>query len=151
MSASTTPISTHKVSLMKYNPAGTGTDKYEQLCCIKSFPDLDTKVEPDQIEITTLCDEYHEYIDGLKNRGDDLEFTANYVKGTFDTINGLSGTTQLALYFNTGSSFDGDNGKFYFGGEVSAFINGGGVGDVVEMTIRVKLKEAVSTTEPSHS
>jgi len=150
MSVSTTPISTHKVSLMKYNPAGTGTDKYEQLCCIKDFPDLATKVEADQIEITTLCDEYHEYIDGLKNRGDDLEFLANYIKGTFDTINGLSGTTQLALYFNTGSSFDGDNGKFYFGGEVSARVNGGGVGDVVEMTIVVKLKEAISTTEPSH-
>ena len=151
MSASTTPISTFRVSLMKYNPSGTGTDKYEQLCCIKDFPDLDIKGEPDQIEITTLCDEYHEYIDGLKNHGDNLEFTANYVKGTFDTINGLSGTTQLALYFNTGSTFDGDNGKYYFGGEVSARINGGGVGDVVEMTIVVKVKEAVSTTEPSHS
>ena len=151
MSASTTPISTFRVSLMKYNASGTGTDKYEQLCCIKDFPDLDTKVEPDQIEITTLCDEFHEYMDGLKNRGDNLEFLANYLKGTFDTINGLSGKTQLALYFNTGSSFDGDNGKFYFGGEVHAKINGGGVGDVVEMTIIVKLQEAVSTTEPSHS
>lgn len=151
MSASTTPITTFKVSLMKYNASATPSPAYEQLCCIKDFPDLDTNVEPDQVEITTLCDEYHEFIDGLKNRGDNLEFTANYVKGVFDTINGLSGTTQLAIFFNTGSSFDGDNGKFYFGGEVHAKINGGGVGDVVEMTIIVKLKEAVSTTEPAHS
>ena len=152
MSASTTPISTHRISLMVYNPSGTGTDKYEQLCCIKNIPDLDPKIEPDQIETTTFCDEYHEFMDGLKNRGDDLEFLANYIKGSFDTINGYGSTKkQLAVYFNTGDSFDGENGKFYFGGEVSARVNSAGVGDAVEMTIRVKLKEAVSTTEPSHT
>ena len=150
MSASTTPISSHRISLMVYNATAT-TPGYEQLCCIKSIPDLDMKVEPDQVEITTLCDEYHEYMDGLKNRGDDLEFTANYTKGDFDKVVALTGTKQFAVYFNTGSSFDGDNGKFYFGGEATAVVNGAGVGDVVEMTIRIKLKEALSTTEPSHS
>ena len=115
------------------------------------FPDLETKVEADQIETTTLCDEFHEFIDGLKNYGDDLEFTANYVKADYDTINALSGKQQLAIYFNSGDSFDGDNGKFYFGGEVSARVNGAGVGEVIEMTIRVKIKEAVSTTEPTHA
>ena len=149
MSASTTPISTHRVSLMVYD---TTTQTYVQVCCIKNFPDLDTKVEPDQVEVTTMCDEYHEYIDGLKNRGDDLEFTANYIKADFDKVSGYGDTKkQLAIYFNTGDSFDGDNGKFYFGGIVSARVNGAGVGDPVEMTIRVKLKEAVSTTEPTHS
>ncbi len=151
MSVSTTPISSHRISLMKYNASGTGTDKYEQLCCIKDFPDLATKVEPDQIETTTLCDEYHEYIDGLKNRGDDLEFTANYIKGVYDEIAGLSGKQQLAVYFNSGDTFDGDNGKFYFGGDVSVRVNGTGVGEVVEMTIVVKLKEAITTTEPTHA
>lgn len=149
MSASTTPISTHRVSLMVYDATQS---KYVQVCCIKNFPDLDTKVEPDQVEVTTMCDEYHEYIDGLKNRGDDLEFTANYIKSDFDTVSGYGDTQkQLAVFFNTGDSFDGDNGKFYFGGIVSARVNGAGVGDPVEMTIRVKLKEAVSTTEPTHS
>lgn len=145
MATATTPISTHRVSLMLYK-----NNAYEQLVCIKDFPDLETNVEPDQIETTTLCDEFHEYIDGLKNYGDDLEFTANYVKGDYDTIAQLSGTQQLAVYFNSGDNFDGDNGKFYFGGEVFVKVNGGGVGDVVEMTIRVKIKQEVSTTEPTH-
>lgn len=149
MSASTTPISTHRVSLMVYDAT---TQTYVQVCCIKSFPDLDEKVEPDQVEVTTMCDAYHEYIDGLKNRGDDLEFTANYIKADYDKVSGYGDTKkQLALYFNTGDNFDGDNGKFYFGGIVSPRVNGAGVGDPVEMTIRVKLKEAVSVTEPSHS
>lgn len=148
MAVSTTPISSYRISLMKYS---SGDSAYEQLCCIKSIPDLDIKGDPDQIETTTLCDEYHEYIDGLKNYGDDLEFTANYIKGDFDVINALSGTHQFAIYFNTGSSFDGDNGKFYVDGEISARINGTGVGDVVEMTIVIKPKTELSTTEPAHS
>ena len=145
MATATTPITTHRVSLMLYESSA-----YAQLCCIKEFPDLDTKNDPDQVETTTLCDEYHEFIDGLKNYGDDLEFTANYIKADYDKINALSGKQQLAVYFNSGDSFDGDNGKFYFGGEVSAIVNGGGVGDVVEMTIRVKIKEEVGTTEPTY-
>lgn len=145
MATATTPISSHRVSLMIYE-----NNAYTQLCCIKEFPDLESNVEPDQIETTTLCDEYHEYIDGLKNYGDDLEFTANYVKADYDKVNALSGKQQLAIYFNSGDNFDGDNGKFYFGGEVSARVNGTGVGEVIEMTIRVKVKEAVSTTEPTH-
>ena len=151
MSASTTPISSQKISLMRYNASGTGTDKYEQVCCIKSIPDINLKADKDQIEITTLCDAYHEYMDGLGNYGDDLEFVANYVKGDFDTISGYTGKQQFAVYFNTGSSFDGDNGKFYFDGEVSVRVNSAGVGDVVEMTIVVKLKSEVTTTEPSHA
>ena len=53
--------------------------------CIKSFPDLDPHGNPDQIEVTDLCDEYHKYIDGLKNYADDLEFTANYDETKFGT------------------------------------------------------------------
>lgn len=55
--------------------------------CIKDFPDIDPHGEPDQIEITTLCDEFHEYINGLKNYGDALEFTANYDEAKFGTLN----------------------------------------------------------------
>lgn len=145
MAASTTPITSQKVSLMHYSSGA-----YGQLVCIKDFPDLDTELEKDQVEITTLCDDYHKYIDGLGNLGDALEFTANYIKNDYDTIKALSGTQQFALYFNTGSSFDGDNGKFYLDGEVSVVVNGAGVGDVVEMTIRIKLNSPITTTEPAH-
>ena len=55
--------------------------------CIKSFPDIDPHGNPDQIEVTDLCSEFHEYIDGLKNYADDLEFTANYDEDKFNAFN----------------------------------------------------------------
>lgn len=54
--------------------------------CIKDFPDIDPHGEADQIEITTLCNEFHEYIDGLKNYGDGLQFTMNYDESVFNTF-----------------------------------------------------------------
>ena len=57
------------------------------ILCVKSFPDIDPHGNPDQVEITTLCDEYHQYIDGLKNYADALEFTANYDEALFNTYN----------------------------------------------------------------
>ena len=55
--------------------------------CVKDFPDIDPRGDIDQIEITTLCDEFHQYIDGLKNYADNLEFTANYDEAIFGTLN----------------------------------------------------------------
>ena len=64
--------------------------------CIKSFPDIDPHGNPDQVETTTLCDEFHTNIDGLKNYADDLEFTANYDESIFNTLNAF-GSTQKAV------------------------------------------------------
>lgn len=58
-----------------------------RVVCIKDFPDIDPRGEIDQIEVTTLCDEYHQYIDGLKNYPDALEFTANYDESAFEACN----------------------------------------------------------------
>jgi len=66
--------------------------------CIKSFPDIDPHGNPDQVEITTLCDEYHQYIDGLKNFADELEFTANYDESVFGTLDGISEYSSSSTY-----------------------------------------------------
>lgn len=58
--------------------------------CIKDFPEVDPHGEPDQIEITTLCDEYHEFMDGIKSLPEALEFTANYDETVFGFINSIS-------------------------------------------------------------
>lgn len=57
--------------------------------CIKDFPEINPNGEPDQIEITTLCDEYHQFIDGLKNFAEPLEFTANYEETVFGYLNSI--------------------------------------------------------------
>lgn len=114
--------------------------------CIKSFPDIDPRGNPDQVEVTDLCDEYHEYIDGLKNYADDLEFTANYDETVFNTLNGI-GTTQKAVDVLLCSDKDdvtGANGKFSMEkAEISVRLSGAGVGDALEMVIVVKPKSAI--------
>lgn len=126
--------------------------------CIKSFPDIDPHGNPDQVETTTLCDEYHTFMDGLKNYADDLEFTANYDEALFNTLNGY-GTTQKAVDIllcdntetgETGHEYVGKNGKFSIANaEISVRLNGGGVGDVMEMTIVVKPKSDITFTSVS--
>lgn len=120
--------------------------------CIKSFPDIDPHGSPDQIEVTDLCNEYHEYIEGLKNYGDDLEFTANYDEATFNTLNGY-GTTQKAvdvLLCSSSSDVTGANGKFSMEkAEIAVRLAGAGVGDALEMVIVVKPKSAITFTQVS--
>lgn len=115
--------------------------------CIKSFPDIDPHGSPDQIEVTDLCDDYHEYIEGLKNYGDDLEFTANYDEDKFNTLNGF-GTTQKAvevLLCSSSSDVTGANGKFSIANaEIAVRLAGAGVGDALEMVIVVKPKSAIT-------
>lgn len=117
--------------------------------CIKDFPDIDPHGEPDQVETTDLCDEFHQYIDGLKNYADALEFTANYDETKFGALNGI-GTTQKAvdiLLCSGASDETGANGKFSIANaEISVRLNGAGVGDVLEMTIVVKPKSAITFT-----
>ena len=117
--------------------------------CIKSFPDIDPHGNPDQVEVTDLCDEYHTYIDGLKNYADDLEFTANYDEAKFNTLNGL-GTTQKAvdiLLCSSSSDETGANGKFSItSAEIAVRLSGAGVGDALEMVIVVKPRSAISFT-----
>lgn len=115
--------------------------------CIKSFPDIDPHGNPDQLEITDLCSEFHEYKDGLKNYADDLEFPANYDEAKFQTLNAI-GTTRKAvdvLLCNGKDDETGANGKFSMTeAEIAVRLNGGGVGDVMEMTIVVKPKSAIT-------
>ena len=115
--------------------------------CIKSFPDIDPHGNPDQVETTDLCDEFHDYMDGLKNYADDLEFTANYDEAKFNTLNAI-GTTRKAvdiLLCSSSADETGANGKFSISSaEIAVRLNGGGVGDVMEMTIVIKPKSAIT-------
>lgn len=115
--------------------------------CIKSFPDIDPHGNPDQVETTTLCSEYHENIDGLKNYADDLEFTANYDETIFNTLNGYGKTLKAVEILLCSSSADttGANGKFSItSAEIGVRLSGAGVGDVLEMTIVVKPKSEIT-------
>lgn len=117
-----------------------GSTTYEKLVCISEFPDLGS--EPETIDVTTLCDTIRKYIPGVQDTGA-LNFTAFYTSAAYSTLKALEGTTtDFAVWFGgTGdgetSTPTGSEGKFNFSGQLSVFVNGGGVNDPVQMTISI--------------
>lgn len=129
-------ISTYKVFLMKKGDGST----YTKLIDIKDFPDLGGS--PELLETTTLSDKMQTYIPGIQSN-DALEFTTNYTKTDYETLAALADTeVDYAVWFGGTESEgvltpDGSNGKFSFKGKLSVHVNGGGVNEVVDMTITI--------------
>lgn len=129
-------ISTYKVFLMKKSQP----DTWSKLVDIKEFPDLGG--EPEMLETTTLSDNMQTYIAGIQSL-DGLTFTANYDVTDFQTLKALEGQeNEYAVWFGgTGAAGsvtpDGSNGKFSFKGQLSVFPVGGGVNEVVDMSISI--------------
>lgn len=128
-------ISTYKIFLMMKE-----TSTYKKLVDIKDFPDLGGA--PEMLETTTLSDKMQTYIPGIQSI-DALEFTANYTKTDFTTLKALEGQEkEFAVWFGGSESSgtltpDGSDGKFEFKGQLSVFPVGGGVNEVVDMTITI--------------
>lgn len=128
-------ISTYKIFLMKKS-----TSAYEKLIDIKEFPDLGGA--PEMLETTTLSDNMQTYIPGVQSL-DALEFTANYTQADFTNLKALEGQeTDFAVWFGGTDEGNiltptGSDGKFEFKGQLSVFPVGGGVNEVVDMTITI--------------
>ena len=120
-------ISTYGIFLMHKASGST----YTKLIDIKDFPDLGGA--PEMLETTTLSDSMQTFIEGIQS-SDALEFSANYTKEDFGKLNALKGKEEAyAVYFGE----EGTNGKFEFSGYLSARVTGGGVNEVVGMTISI--------------
>ena len=119
---------------------GTTGDTYTKLIDIKDYPDLGGA--PEMLETTTLSNGAQTYIPGIQSQ-EALEFTANYTKADFDTLKALEDTDlSLAVWFGGTESNGtvtptGSDGKFEFTGRLSVFVTGGGVNEVVGMTISI--------------
>ena len=130
-------ISTYKVFLMY--KASASAD-YTKLVDIKEFPDLGG--EPELLETTTLSDGMQTFIPGIQQL-DSMTFTANYTKTDYTTLKGLEGTEKsYAVWFGgtvSGATVTptGSDGKFEFDGQLSVYANGGGVNEVVNMSITI--------------
>lgn len=129
-------ISTYKIFLMMKGEDST----YEKLVDIKDFPDLGGA--PEMLETTTLSDKMQTYIPGIQSL-DALEFTSNYTKADFTKLKALEGQEkEFAVWFGATEAAnvltpDGSDGKFEFSGQLSVFPVGGGVNEVVDMTITI--------------
>lgn len=126
----TSTISTY---LMKSSDGTT----YSKFLDIKDYPDMIG--DPNQIQATTLSDEEHWYVPGVKENDGLLNFTANYDATDFTTVKSAEGTeAYFAIWFgdNAGTP-DGHNGKFSFKGFPFVKLSGKGVNDVREMTVGI--------------
>lgn len=130
-------ISTYKVFLMH---KASSAEDYTKLVDIKEFPDLGG--EPEMLETTTLSDKMQTYIAGIQSL-EGLNFTANYTKQDFAKLKELDGKDEkFAVWFGGTESGgvvtpDGSEGKFSFDGQLSVFPVGGGVNEVVDMSITI--------------
>ena len=117
------------------------SDTYEKLIDIKDFPDLGGA--PEMLETTTLSDSMQTYIPGIQSL-DGLEFNANYTKADFAKLKALEGKDEAyAVFFGE----DGVDGKFEFKGGLSVFPVGGGVNEVVGMTISIAPSTPITLAE----
>ena len=138
-------ISTYKIFLMMKKEAS-----YEKLIDIKDFPDLGGS--PEMLETTTLSDKMQTYIPGIQSL-DALEFTANYTKEDFTKLKALEGVEhEYAVWFGGTEEANvltptGTDGKFQFKGQLSAFPVGGGVNEVVDMTVTIAPSTPISMAE----
>lgn len=138
-------ISTYKIFLMQKNE-----DAWEKLIDIKEFPDLGGT--PEMLETTTLSDKMQTYIPGIQSI-DALEFTSNYTLADYKKLKALEGQDkEYAVWFGGTEAGDtvtptGSDGKFKFNGQLSVFPVGGGVNEVVDMTITIAPSTPISMDE----
>ena len=128
-------ISTYKSFLM-YKASST----WEKLIDIKSFPDLGGA--PELLETTTLSDGMTTNIMGIQSL-DALEFECNYTKEDYTKLKAMEGAeTEFAVWLGGSESAGvvtptGSDGKFEFKGQLAVYVNGGGVNEVVNMTVSI--------------
>jgi len=96
---------------------------------LMEIPELGGDTEA--IEITTLADAAHMYVDGIKNYGDSLAFKFLYEETQFATLNGLADTQQWKVELPDGATCS-------FGGTCSVKLDGVGVNAALTYTLNIK-------------
>ena len=92
---------------IKLSYSTTTEEQFTALTNLQEIPDLGG--ESEAIEVTTLSDAAHMYIDGLLNYGDSLEFKFLYEKTQFTTLQGIKDEQKwkVELPDGTACTFNG--------------------------------------------
>lgn len=95
-----------KGTTLSYKASADAAD-FTVLADLQDVPELGGDSEA--VEITTLADAAHMYMDGLISYGDSLAFTFLYTKEQFNALQALEGTIKwkVSLPDDTNCSFDG--------------------------------------------
>lgn len=122
---------------IKLSYKASGGNAFTDLANLQEIPDVGGSA--DSVEVTTLDDTAHMYINGLLDYGDSLDFTFLYDKTQFTTLNGLTGTITWKV------TLPGTSGlTATFDGESSVKLNSVGVNDAITYTLSVKPSSAVT-------
>lgn len=131
--------------------ATPSAESYTKLVDITEFPDLGG--DPESLETTDLSRRVKTYIQGLIENSS-MTFSANYTQESYNTLNGLTGEYDFAVWFGGAESSstheitaDGRFGKFSFKGTLSARINGAGTNAVVTQSITITPSTGITFTQ----
>lgn len=114
-----------------------GASSFTDLTNLQEIPDIGGSA--DSVEVTTLDDAAHMYINGLLDYGDSMDFTFLYDKTQFTTLSGLSGSVSWKV------TLPGTGGATAtFDGEPSVKLNSVGVNDAITYTLSVKPSSAIT-------
>lgn len=102
---------------------------------LMEIPELGGDTEA--VEVTTLADGAHKYIDGIKNYGDSLAFKFLYEEEQFSTLNNESGSQQWKVTLPEGATCT-------FGGTCSVKLDAVGVNAALTYTLSIKPNSEMS-------
>lgn len=100
-----------------------------ELTNLQEIPELGGEAEA--IEITTLADGAHMYMDGIKNYGDSLAFKFLYEKEQFSTLSAAKTSDAWKVELPDGATCT-------FGGTCSVKLDGVGVNAALTYTLSIK-------------
>lgn len=107
------------------------SETYTVLTDLQEIPDLGGETE--SIEITTLDDAAHMYMNGLISYGDSLAFKFLYKPEQFKTLSGLKGSLGWKVEIPDGAST-----TITFTGESSVKLDGVGTNSPLTYTLSIK-------------
>ena len=122
---------------IKLSYKASGGNSYTDLTNLQEIPDIGGSA--DSVEVTTLDDAAHMYINGLLDYGDSLDFTFLYDKTQFTALNALTGTSSWKVTLPGTSGLTAS-----FDGESSVKLNSVGVNDAITYTLSVKPSTAIT-------
>ena len=130
-------MSAIKTQGIKVAYKASGASDFVELKDCLGIPELGgTK---DKIEITTLDSTAHEYMNGLDNYGDSLEFQFLYKDEQFRTLNALEGTIEWKVTLPSPSTLSAT-----FSGEAAVRLDAASGNDKVTYTLGITPSSAIA-------